>query len=63
MKPKFSIIIPLYNKAPYIRKALESVHTQTFTDWECIIINDGSILDCSLCFRRGRPLPSGDGAA
>ena len=42
MKPKFSIIIPLYNKAPYIRKALESVAAQTFTDWECIIVNDGS---------------------
>ena len=42
MKPKFSIIIPLYNKAPYIRKALESVMAQTFKDWECIIVDDGS---------------------
>lgn len=42
MKPKFSIIIPLYNKAPYVRKSLDSVISQTFTDWECIIVNDGS---------------------
>ena len=42
MKPRFSIIVPLYNKAPYVRKALESIMSQTFTDWECIIIDDGS---------------------
>ena len=42
MKPKFSIIIPLYNKAPYIRKALESVWAQTYSNWECIIVDDGS---------------------
>lgn len=39
---KISVIIPLYNKAPYVTKALESVKAQTFTDWECIIVNDGS---------------------
>ena len=39
---KFSIIIPLYNKAPYIRKALESVLAQTYADYELIIIDDGS---------------------
>lgn len=39
---KISIIIPLYNKAPYVAKALESVTSQTYKDWECIIVNDGS---------------------
>lgn len=39
---KFSIIVPLYNKALYVRKALESVASQTFKDWELIIVDDGS---------------------
>lgn len=39
---KVSIIIPLYNKAPYIMKALQTVRSQTYQDWECIIIDDGS---------------------
>ena len=42
---KVSIIVPLYNKAPYVTKALDSVLAQTFTDYECIIINDGSTDD------------------
>ena len=39
---KFSVIIPLYNKAPYVRKALESVYSQTYTDFELIVVDDGS---------------------
>lgn len=42
MNPRFSIIVPLYNKAPYVRKALDSIVSQTFKDWECIIVDDGS---------------------
>lgn len=38
----FSIIIPTYNRAHLISKAIESVLAQTFTDWELLIIDDGS---------------------
>ena len=33
---RFSVVIPLYNKAPYVRKALQSVFDQTFRDFELI---------------------------
>ena len=39
---RFSIIIPLYNKAPYVSKAILSVLSQTFTDYELVIMDDGS---------------------
>lgn len=40
--PRFSVIIPLYNKAPYVRKTVESVLGQTFGDYELIIVDNGS---------------------
>ena len=39
---RFSVIIPLYNKAPYVRKTLESVVGQSFKDFELIVVDDGS---------------------
>ena len=42
MNPFFSIIIPVYNVAPYLRECLNSVLAQTFTDWEAICVDDGS---------------------
>lgn len=39
---KFSILIPAYNCGKYISKCLESIKSQSFTDYEIIIINDNS---------------------
>ncbi len=42
MEPKFSIILPTYNRAHLISTAIESVIAQSITDWELIVIDDGS---------------------
>ncbi|MBR4388620.1 MAG: glycosyltransferase family 2 protein [Prevotella sp.] len=42
-KPIVSVIVTCYNKAQYLPDALESLLAQTFNNWECIIVNDGSI--------------------
>lgn len=41
--PKLSIIMPVYNTAKYLDRGIQAVINQTFTDWELIIVNDGSI--------------------
>ena len=38
----FSVIMPLYNKAPYVEKAIRSVLEQTYPHYKLIVINDGS---------------------
>jgi glycosyltransferase involved in cell wall biosynthesis len=42
MSPTISVIIPAHNAAAYIAATIDSVRSQTFTDWELIIIDDGS---------------------
>ena len=40
--PVFSVIVPVYNVAPWLRECLDSIAAQTFTDWECVCVDDGS---------------------
>lgn len=42
VSPKISIIVPIYNVEKYLRRCLDSIRAQTFTDFECICIDDGS---------------------
>lgn len=39
---KISVIVPCYNQAVFLNDSLESVYSQTYKNWECIIVNDGS---------------------
>lgn len=40
--PLVSVVLPTYNRAPLLGEALASVRAQTFDDWECIVVDDGS---------------------
>jgi len=42
MEDTVSVIIPCYNQGHYLQDAIESVVNQTYSHWECIIVDDGS---------------------
>ena len=42
-----SIIVPVYNAEKFLYRCIESILAQTYTDFELLLVNDGSI-DCSL---------------
>lgn len=41
-KPIVSIIVPCFNQAEFIGEALDSVLSQTCSDWQCVVVDDGS---------------------
>ena len=42
MSKKVSVIVPIYNTAPYLTKCLDSIVNQTYKNLEIILVNDGS---------------------
>lgn len=40
--PTFSIIVPIYNSEKYLPNCLKSIEEQTYGDFECILVDDGS---------------------
>lgn len=68
--PRVSVIIPTYNRLGFLREALDSIHAQTFVDYEVIVVDDGSsediargIADHPVRARVVRQARSGPGAA
>ena len=57
MPPLFSVILPTYNRARMLRSALKSVTAQTFDDFECFVLDDGSTDETPRVFDefRGEP--------
>ena len=46
MNPKISVIVPIYNVEKYLEKCISSLLDQSFTDFELILVNDGSPDNC-----------------
>lgn len=55
IQPAVSIILPTFNRAPHLSSAIDSILEQSFTDWELIVVDDGSsdetfaVVDAYLC--------------
>ena len=41
-KPKISVIVPVYKAEKYLHRCVDSIIAQTFTDWELLLVDDGS---------------------
>src|SRR5947207_2276441 len=51
-QPLVSVIIPTYNYARFIAEALASVQSQTYSNWEMIVVDDGSTDDTEAVVKR-----------
>ncbi len=58
MKPDVSVVIPAYNVGRYLAETLDSLRAQTLTNWEAIIVNDGSTDDTLAVAQRYAELDS-----
>jgi glycosyltransferase involved in cell wall biosynthesis len=52
---RVSVIIPAYNTSAFLQDALDSVLRQTYTDWEVVLVDDGSTDDTSILVHRAMP--------
>lgn len=41
------IVVPIFNTEKYLEKCLKSIHKQTYQNWKCLLVNDGSTDSCS----------------
>src|SRR5258707_6373096 len=57
MPPRVSIIVPVYNGGRFILSALATVAAQTLTDWQIIVVDDGSIDDTAPLLLQASPDP------
>lgn len=57
--PKISIIVPIYKIERYLRQCIDSILTQTFTDFELLLIDDGSPDGCpAICDEYAKKIPA-----
>lgn len=47
-KPVISVIVPIYNAKKYLRTCIDSILSQTYEDFELLLINDGSTDGCNV---------------
>lgn len=50
--PFFSVIIPTYNRSNFLTAAIQSIQNQSYTDWECIVVDDGSTDDTAIVVQK-----------
>lgn len=55
--PKISVVVPVYKVQTYLQECIDSILSQTFTDFELILVNDGSTDNCrAICDVSTNPL-------